>query len=103
MSLPSKASRKEMHMTGLLMAVVLSHVVLTLPESACYFAWTVFPTEYEAMPNRVVFECIADILVALNYSISFYLYCAANSDIRAAVSATLAACCACAKIKRVRP
>ena len=58
-----------------------------MPYTVTYLYWTAFPTDWTAIDDalRVAISATADILLSLNYSINFYLYCIGNRDIRLAV------------------
>ncbi len=81
----TKLSSKEARMTALLLTVTACHILLTLPGNITYFVWTVFPEEWGNANEQTVAESISDLLSCINYSVNFYLYCVADSEVRAAV------------------
>ena len=95
--LPStKLSGREIRLTVSLLTVALFHLLLTAPGSAAYFIWTAFPELWRDMDDRDVLEAVADLLYCVNYSANFYLFCAADAEIRGAVRD----CCKCGKCRK---
>ena len=88
-SLPSKLMNKEVRLTVLLISVVFSHVLLTLPGTIANFMFTVFPDTWNEYDGQLDFEAIADLLMCVNYSMSFFLYCAAHREIRIGVTSAV--------------
>ena len=64
-----------MKMTRLLIAIMLSFTILTTPNTCINFMFYFF-FDYSTVSHIV--NAFANIMLTVNYSLNFYLYCFAN-------------------------
>ena len=79
---------KEARRTRMLITILSSYIILTVPHTVILSFW-LFGADLSLWEdNGLTFRLLtgsSSLLLTCNYSLNFYLYCIANSDVRKAV------------------
>lgn len=83
---------REIKRSRVLLLIVASHVLLATPFKCLSVIYVFVPDYWSNIPTRSIPVCVAHILLVLNYSINFLLYCIGNKRVREETIAVLFKC-----------
>ncbi len=75
-------SSLEMKTSRLVLVIALSHFLLATPANGMFVVWSLDQERWLHLNNSTIWACVGHVLLVLNYSINFLLYCIGNANIR---------------------
>ncbi|TRY79144.1 hypothetical protein TCAL_05999 [Tigriopus californicus] len=91
-TLKRNTTAREIKRSRVLLLIVASHVLLATPFKCLSMIYVFVPDYWSNIPARSIPVCVAHVLMVLNYSINFLLYCIGNKRVREETIAVLFKC-----------